>query len=237
MDNFKFMDSWPSWVRWLAVLIIITATVLWWLVASPVYTWLAAQPYDFGRVVWILWLIWTAAFLWCCVAAAPRFKVAVALLLGLVSLCMASYAFYLLGPERWRLPRSLWDFFIFLFDPYSWPYAMGLLITCLLVVWGLLQRRLGASVFARMMPWLGLGSVLFVGLSVANFVVWVNAFDDFALRFGGVPNAEAAFNVMTYWLIGREVALVAAALLGVWLPSARFSKNKERQSLARLKPT
>src|SRR5271165_3402861 len=154
------MDSWPAWVRWFVVLVILGATVLWWLVDSSVYVWLAAQPYDLGRVLWVLWLIWTAIFLWGSVAAAPRFKAAVALLLGLISFCVASYAFYPLGPAHWIVPRSLWDFFIFLVEPYSWPYAVGLLITCLLVAWGTLRRHLGVSDFARIVPWLALGSVL-----------------------------------------------------------------------------
>lgn len=202
LDNFKFMDSWPAWVRWLAVLAILGVTWLWG----------AYGPYSGCCLIsaipfWGPWALWTAVFLWCCVAAAPRFKLMVASLLGVFSLCVASYAFYPLGSENWRFPRNLWEFFSFLLRPDSQTYAVGLIIASGLAVGGFLQRR-GVR-FSRF--WFAVAVALFTALSVANYFVWAN---QFITDTGGLTPESAS--TMVGWFIGREIALTVVAIGGVW---------------------
>src|SRR5271165_3305076 len=100
MDNFKFMDSWPAWVRWLLVLpvaaacyslsfglFIVMFNIVWHLHGS------------FNALFDVVVAICSAAFVWLSLATAPRFKLLVALVLALVPLAYArsEYAAYPVG--------------------------------------------------------------------------------------------------------------------------------------------
>ena len=217
MDNFKFMDSWPAWVRWVAVLAILAATVFFWQVG-----WMYAP--EWARVpLQILWAVWSAVFLWCCVAAAPRFKLLVALLLGLVSLPVASYVFDPLS-TYWGHSRNTFGFFVFLLMPYSQPYLIGLIITWGLAVGGFLQRR--RVRFSKF--WFASAVALFTALSVANYLVFLNTFEALAIRSSDRLTPEF-MNALVYWFIGREVALAVVAVAGVW---ALYLFDKRRPAVA-----
>jgi hypothetical protein len=199
------MDSWPAWVRWLAVLAIIAATALWFVYG---WTWAWARFPQFP--FWIPWSIWTAVFLWVCVATAPRFKLLVALLLGLVSLPVASYIF---DPLRsyWAHSRNTFGFFMFLLMPNSQPYLIGLIITWGLAVGGFLQRR--RVRFSKF--WFAGAVALFTALSVANYLVFLNTFEALAIRSSDRLTPDFV-NAMVYGFIGREIVLTVVAIGGVW---------------------
>ncbi|MBV8365322.1 MAG: hypothetical protein JO194_02385 [Candidatus Eremiobacteraeota bacterium] len=215
MDNFSFMDHWPPWIRWLTLPAFAGAAILlFWEARPAVYSWFD-DNYPLRFVVQVLWSLWIAVGVWCCVAAAPRFKVAVALCLGIVSFVAASYVFYILGPKFWPLVwarKDIYGMIGFLMLPHAWGYALGLLITGVLVTWGALRRRLGVSVFGKLVPYLVGASVLLIALSVANVGFWIQQFEDVALRGAGTPEQV---NSLTTWFVWREVALIALLALGL----------------------
>ncbi len=219
------MDRWPSWIRWLTLPAFAGAAILlFWEAAPAVYSWIG-DNYPLRFVVQVLQSLWIAVGVWCCVAAAPRFKVAVALCLGIVSFVAASYVFYPLGPKYWPLVwarKDIYGMIGFLMLPDAWAYALGLLITGLLVTWGALQRRLGASAFGKLVPYLAGGSVVLIALSVANVGFWSHQFEDVALRGAGTLEQV---QTLTYWFVWREVALIALSALGLELAVRSIPQN------------
>src|SRR5215472_6751403 len=74
------MDSWPGWLRWLLVIPIACTASLFAVLAAP----LIDQHHVIAALVSIL--LFSALFVWFGVATAPRFKLVVAAILGLVIL-------------------------------------------------------------------------------------------------------------------------------------------------------
>jgi hypothetical protein len=130
VDNFKFMDSWPAWVRWVLVL---PATVAAWasigLLASLAPAGL--QPELKYRHPELLLMIFGVAIVWCGAATAPRFKLGTALLLGIALWIFTSYL--MLSLEYVSASTHSWGWF--------WPWFVGVLIAWGLILWGYLRRR------------------------------------------------------------------------------------------------
>ena len=202
------MDSWPAWTRWTTVFVFIGATVLWVSVASTIYTWLEShQPLSY--LVWALWQAWTAVLLWCCIAAAPRFKVAVGVVLAVGLFHPAAHLFFAFPSERWFAPWHMYDLTTYLLIPDAWPFAIGVLAALALSAAGAFQR----GPYHGSTGWLLGIVVLFVVLSVGNAVLAHNGFDTLISR--PIADPPRLFAVQ-YWFIGRELALAAVALLCAW---------------------
>jgi hypothetical protein len=152
VDDFKFMGSWPAWIRWLVVLPIAFAVAsVFWILAdlfsNAAFFELAVLPVSF-------------LFVWCGVATAPRFKLTVAFILALVSLRLASHVFFDLTGSHWFFPfgRGVW-LFTFWIMPESWPYLLGLVIALGLAVWRGVRRRRNPFEWA---DWIGASAILLV---------------------------------------------------------------------------
>ena len=123
MDNFKFMDSWPAWVRWLLVApAIVLVSWFFWLISDVA----ANAPLWFYLV---MATIYSAVLVWCAAATAPRFKLLLALALGLVLIA----AVLPLGPTVGLWSVHFWD--------WSGPYVAGVIIAWGLVAWARMRRR------------------------------------------------------------------------------------------------
>jgi hypothetical protein len=87
MNNFKFMDSWPAWVRWLLVFPVAGVCFGFGFVALGILaTVLRNSELIMGAVAVVWSILYSAVFVWCGGATAPRFKLVVAALLGLALL-------------------------------------------------------------------------------------------------------------------------------------------------------
>ena len=202
------MDSWPAWARSIAVVVFIGATVLWITFAPNAYFWLPRdQP--LGYLMFILWQAWTGVFIWYCIAAAPRFKVAVGVVLAVALFHPAAHLFFAFPSERWIAPWHVYDLTTYLLIPDAWPFAIGVLAALALSAAGAFQR----SPYYPSTGWLLVIVVLFVVLSVGNALLAHNGFDTLISQPIAVP--PRLFSVL-YWFIGRELALAAVALLCAW---------------------
>ena len=130
LDNFKFMDSWPAWVRWLLVLVAANGLPLFWLFVSRVF------GDGWTSLIACLFLA-SASTIWCSVAIAPGSKLGVALGLGSIALIFA-YSGYLEDVRAANTPNML------NLDPthnISCALVGGVIVAWGLVVWGYLGRR------------------------------------------------------------------------------------------------
>jgi hypothetical protein len=129
MDNFKFMDSWPAWVRWVLVLPVAAAGYgLKFLLATPLELYYMDMGDNDPRLsivnplYFAIFVICSALFVWCGAATAPRFKLLVALVLAPVALAFAGFHFA-------TYPEG------------EIAMLVGVVVACGLIVWGYLRRR------------------------------------------------------------------------------------------------
>jgi hypothetical protein len=119
LDNFKFMGSWPAWVRWIAVIadIVVYTCLFVWLVQSD----MAWNWQRFGVILVILGFL----SVWGGIAIAPRFKVIPAIFLGLLAMSLASH------PWMTDYP----------YPSFAWFVGTGVAIAWAFSVWGYLRSR------------------------------------------------------------------------------------------------
>ncbi|HME80767.1 MAG TPA: hypothetical protein VKF82_01685 [Candidatus Eremiobacteraceae bacterium] len=129
MDNFKFMNSWSAWVRWVAVVPV--ATFFYGLAALLTNGLLRIwDPRSFrlaGVFLVATLVICSSLFVWCGAATAPRFKLVIALLLGLGPLIVAFYAAPVMGWFGYAV------------------FGGGVFVAWALATWGYLRRRRAGS--------------------------------------------------------------------------------------------
>ena len=87
LDNFKFMDSWPAWVRGPLAVAVVNVIVL------PVFLVLETRDYGGSLFFQLVCLLGSACAIWCGVATVPSAKLATALVLGgfVLSFAYTSY--------------------------------------------------------------------------------------------------------------------------------------------------
>lgn len=150
MDNFKFMDSWPAWVRWVAVLpASLLAVALCALAEAVIYTVLAraGKPDSLVPLTVVALFFCGALFVWTGAATAPRFKLGVAFVLAGVPLWLAyrDYAvrtagLHAIGPYVWQAK----DVFSYLLNA-AIALILGVVVGLGLTMWGALRRRTGLA--------------------------------------------------------------------------------------------
>jgi hypothetical protein len=120
MDNFKFMDSWPARVRWVTSIVLPVASLVLFavLALNSRITW--TSPIAIVDLVGAAAIGCSFLFVWSGTASAPRFKLLVAVLLGLGA--------FILGLD----PAG---------DQALVVIAPGVMIAWGLVFWGYLRRR------------------------------------------------------------------------------------------------
>ena len=146
MDNFKFMDSWPAWVRWLAVLptiaialgIVVGITVLLYLLMIAPHD---RSPYAILPLAKFADFFACALFIWCGVAAAPRSKLVVASILSLapILLIYRDYATLAMNSRLLGSPGMDALYSSELRDMVA--SISGFVVAWGLIVWGDLRRR------------------------------------------------------------------------------------------------
>jgi len=88
LDNFKFMDSWPAWVRWLASVLLPGAAVVIFVMLAVSFPPSWSTPIVFVDIFCAAANGCSFLFVWGGAASAPRFKLIVALFLGLAALAL-----------------------------------------------------------------------------------------------------------------------------------------------------
>jgi hypothetical protein len=107
------MDSWPAWVRWLLVLPVSA-------IIPGLYFVLLPAGLSSNRALSVaLTILAGACFVWCGIATAPRFKLLVALILGLAAVTLAHTAY----------------------PGFGLSLVVGVVVACGLTVSGYLRRR------------------------------------------------------------------------------------------------
>lgn len=140
------MDSWPAWVRWVLVVPASLVGVAFCAV-SYILAYLALyhgqKPQGLPPFSIAAPFFCSALFIWCGIAAAPRFKFAVALILSLAPLWLAyqDYAtraagLHLVGPYVWQAN----DLFSYLLHAVI-ALIGGVVVAWGLALWGYLRRR------------------------------------------------------------------------------------------------
>ena len=131
MDNFKFMDSWPAWVRWLLAITAVNVILL------PVFRVLETRDSGDSLFSLVACLFASACAIWFGAATAPSSKLGVALMIGVVVLGFA-YSSYQWDVRAANIPNML------NLDPthsVSWALVGGVAISWGVVALGYLRRR------------------------------------------------------------------------------------------------
>jgi len=127
VDNFKFMDSWPAWVRWLLVIAAANLLPLVWLLAFRVFG-------DNWIFLLACLILGTAGAIWCSVSTAPNSKMGITLAVGVIVLIFA-YSDYLKNVRASLDPTQ------------GVPLALvsGVLVAWGFILWGYFRRRRALS--------------------------------------------------------------------------------------------
>lgn len=132
MYNFKFMDSWPAWVRWLSVFPATMVSVAFLFASNAIADSVLPQAILAGGEpvalltmnVWPVVLFSTSAlFVWLGAATAPHFKLVSALVIA-----VAPIAFAYRGHTSMSV-RS------------TEACIVGVMVAWILIAWGYLRRR------------------------------------------------------------------------------------------------
>jgi hypothetical protein len=127
------MDSWPAWVRWVALLPAVILVSILKIVALA----LVSSP----SIVVVIWLLTSTLFVWSGVAVAPRLKWVVALILALPLIYVAKTFLDESARRAVVVPASAYHDYVLVLVEWAVAILAGTVIAWGLIVWGYLRRR------------------------------------------------------------------------------------------------